>query len=631
MCNSWRPWAAGLFVVGIVCAFLGISHAGSENGMATIPDDCKELTVENIESVLSSATEKYAMVEAFAPWCPHCQRFMPEYAKVGTLFNTEPRPEPHVLVAKINCVTSKDLCNSYNVKMYPTLFWGSPSDFLKGPQAIFTVNDRDNPDPAARQITLSAANVVAWISNKLGNNVTLDFDKTKRVTIATLAKMDAEPREGSVPVATSDGAEVALPIHINAPLRHTVDLNDVVKATIQSVELIAFGPDLDPSAKAPLLKYLNLLAKYHPVRSCRQGTREFVAALDAVWPTQQLAQSTDGMMRGAARVSNWKASTITRLLAKYPICRGRAKPAEWGSCKGTLPHTRGFSCGLWQLFHSTSVRIDEHEGAMWLASVRAYVGTFFACDQCQRHFMEASSKPDAMAVQSKHDAVMWMWGMHNRVNLRLGKEELETGGDPGFPKVQWPPHALCPECSSERPLRIRDEISTWNKAAVYSFLNKYYTGVPLEGEEDEEGGRDGALDGYEDEHGLHEEGADAGGAYRETSGGMKERGGGIHVVSDAGWGDALTSALTKESVEMRLQREREEAARRAAEGSPLSTSSSSDQGDLSSGGGFRWHVPPIVMVSLGGLFLYCVLCFRSWPRVLSSRTRARGWERSSRS
>ena len=45
---------------------------------------------------------------------------------------------------------------------------------------------------------------------------------------------------------------------------------------------------------------------------------------------------------------------------------------------------------------------------------------------------------------STHDsAIMWLWERHNRVNARLRDH---TSTDPQFPKVQFPPPLMCPEC-----------------------------------------------------------------------------------------------------------------------------------------------------------------------------------------
>jgi hypothetical protein len=37
--------------------------------------------------------------------CPTCQHFQPDYEKVASYFNTEPRVKPEVTVARVDCAT----------------------------------------------------------------------------------------------------------------------------------------------------------------------------------------------------------------------------------------------------------------------------------------------------------------------------------------------------------------------------------------------------------------------------------------------------------------------------------------------------------------------------------------------
>lgn len=69
------------------------------------------------------------------------------------------------------------------------------------------------------------------------------------------------------------------------------------------------------------------------------------------------------------------------------------------------------------------------------------------------------------------DFVLWVWSSHNKVNERLMKDEASLGsGDPEFPKIIWPPRALCPSCyisSDEKSIE-------WDHDNVYKFVKSYY-------------------------------------------------------------------------------------------------------------------------------------------------------------
>ncbi len=43
---------------------------------------------------------------------------------------------------------------------------------------------------------------------------------------------------------------------------------------------------------------------------------------------------------------------------------------DWHQCKASIPNARGFTCGMWLLFHALSTRVPEGVGgALWLAGV----------------------------------------------------------------------------------------------------------------------------------------------------------------------------------------------------------------------------------------------------------------------
>lgn len=93
-------------------------------------------------------------------------------------------------------------------------------------------------------------------------------------------------------------------------------------------------------------------------------------------------------------------------------------PQAWSGCRGATPDTRGYTCGLWQLLHSLAARLDDSEnaGAVWLAAVRGFVGSYFQCTECARHFGRHAGGEEALQVARKRDAVLWMWRAHNIVS-----------------------------------------------------------------------------------------------------------------------------------------------------------------------------------------------------------------------
>eukprot|EP00894_Picocystis_sp_ML_P003605 jgi/Pico_ML_1/54122/g4543.t1 len=59
--------------------------------------------------------------EYYASWCPHCQRFAPEYGRLGAFFaSQESKQHADVVVARADCATNRDLCTRFSVRSYPT-------------------------------------------------------------------------------------------------------------------------------------------------------------------------------------------------------------------------------------------------------------------------------------------------------------------------------------------------------------------------------------------------------------------------------------------------------------------------------------------------------------------------------
>lgn len=88
------------------------------------------------------------LVMFYAPWCGHCKRLKPEYAKAAKLLRGS---EPPITLAKVDCTEAgKDTCNKYSVSGYPTL-----KIFAKDEM----VNDYNGPREAAGIVKYMKAQV----------------------------------------------------------------------------------------------------------------------------------------------------------------------------------------------------------------------------------------------------------------------------------------------------------------------------------------------------------------------------------------------------------------------------------------------------------------------------------------
>ncbi|KAF4112867.1 sulfhydryl oxidase 2 [Onychostoma macrolepis] len=153
-----------------------------------------------------------------------------------------------------------------------------------------------------------------------------------------------------------------------------------------------------------------------------------------------------------------------------------SEQVQWVGCQGSSVALRGYPCSLWTLFHVLTVQAASRPDALAntgfeddplavLQTMRCYIGTFFGCQECGKHFEEMAQE-SLNQVKSVDDAVLWLWRKHNQVNARLTGSMSE---DPMFPKTQWPTPDLCPTCHEEQ-----EGLHVWNEQMVLAFLRQHY-------------------------------------------------------------------------------------------------------------------------------------------------------------
>ena len=127
---------------------------------------------------------------------------------------------------------------------------------------------------------------------------------------------------------------------------------------------------------------------------------------------------------------------------------GSKQDLEWKTCKGSSWQYRGFTCGMWLLYHSVLSSLATKDVNSGLYAIKEYVTTFFTCGECRQHFGNFTIPFPPQDVEGSK-GILWLWRTHNAVNQRLA--QTTDGEDPQVPKVQFPTKEDCFPCYSKTP------------------------------------------------------------------------------------------------------------------------------------------------------------------------------------
>ncbi|KFK43764.1 hypothetical protein AALP_AA1G169600 [Arabis alpina] len=392
-------------------------------------DNAVELNATNFDSVFQETPAKSAILEFFAHWCPACRNYKPHYEKVARLFNGAEAVHPgQVLMTRVDCAVKMNvkLCDKFSINHYPMLFWGPPKKFVGGSW---------KPKQEKSEISVvdewrTADLLLTWINKQLGSSYGLDDQKSGN-----------EPLLPNI----SDHEQISQAVY------------DIEEATEEAFDIILAHKAIKSSETGvSLIRFLQLLVAHHPSRKCRKGSAEILVNFGDLCPLGECSYDQESGAKDTLR--------------NFHICGKDVPRGYYMFCRGSKNETRGFSCGLWVLMHSLSVRIEDGESQFAFTTICDFINNFFMCDDCRRHFHDMCLSVKTPFKKAR-DIVLWLWSTHNKVNERLKKDEDSLGtGDPKFPKMIWPPKQLCPSCYLSSTQKNID----WDHDEVYKFLKNYY-------------------------------------------------------------------------------------------------------------------------------------------------------------
>ncbi|GMF19024.1 unnamed protein product [Phytophthora fragariaefolia] len=385
---------------------------------------------------MRNASDCVWLVDYYAPWCPHCRHFAPEWERVADFYAKSSR----VKVGAVDCTQHSDICNSEGIFGYP------------GVKIHHVPADADKSVVMPRGARDSRA-VIGW-AERLMEEHGIESGVDMEVLNANLKNFRGEvdaAENGEGDAAYSDQS-------LQMKYRRLHDAGIAAVSTFQNGFFVGANV-LEGERYDAALKWAEALAAAFPIKKNRKA----------------LATLVDSM-----KTSNrWNHADWKRLLAKwkeeasemtFPVNLFSSSDDEaWAYCKT-------YTCGLWTLFHSITVSnvkaskkstVQPLKPSQIMAAIRVYVKNFFGCEECREHFMLLNPE-NIVGDLAKRDrdgppaVAFWIWKMHNTVNKMLKKD-------------QWPSMTSCPICYVENgepisldPVRLHEEeIVAYVKSAYH--------------------------------------------------------------------------------------------------------------------------------------------------------------------
>jgi len=420
-----------------------------------------DLAGDTFSSSIRHSTADYVMVDFYAPWCPHCQHFAPDYerlalairrandgackARPGKLlrvispghtanFSGNACRRPRILAAVLDCVRYASSCQKFGIDSFPTLLWGRKSDWL----------DKDDEFENLLSIDVwprSAEAVASWIRNK--SSVDVDPSRVSKDEVVRLLHRGqySGPLRAKGTVSSSVGSQLVKAADVwDVQVGVALLLHYAFQKTFKT-------EGTEDTPKRALLRFVALLARRFPESQRHKGSvcRQSLAALH-----DQLQSNWTGLVDSVGQDSSGQPIfriDSGRLEQEWRLCGTEWDKYREGfhSCRGSWPGKRGFTCGLWETFHMLAARSPDRDAQRDLGTVRGAIRHFFDCQDCRRHFFQIPVGDSD--VKTQRAVQLWWWNAHNVVNRRVGKLEMfYQDGDPEYPKVQWPSKNECPDC-----------------------------------------------------------------------------------------------------------------------------------------------------------------------------------------
>jgi hypothetical protein len=228
-----------------------------------------------------------------------------------------------------------------NTKVAGSIIKDILDHFALAPLPILEIPDRKlKPPKIQKSLASSKTKQTASGQNKTNAEHELRQSENKADDVSGSTQSNVETPQIS-PHSPPSIVQPRLPPFVAPPPPTAADARDLVSATVQTFHEILQADAGLYAQRAAFITFWQLVRLAHPVPACRTGAEALLENLNIWWP------------QGASEL--WKPP---KDMLEHDICGsateapGVAAAQPYHTCLGSKPEYRGYTCGMWMLFHA---------------------------------------------------------------------------------------------------------------------------------------------------------------------------------------------------------------------------------------------------------------------------------------
>ena len=492
----------------------------------------EELSVDPAAWNWSVPTSPAWVIVLYAPWCGHCQQFVhiwEEFAlqtQGATCQTTSTSAQPlHLRVGAVNCVAHEDICSNHHLSSYPTvlLVWKEKNGRLM--EVVLKEKTAAKEIIAETTQTLSCTSfdvppTPIQLQQLQQDSGSINNSSPTTLTTAALMTQANRLRGGSGAGSSSEGSssegsegsEGSGGSRSGSRVSLTHRLDDALRALkFSMLQLYVGRTSMTPIEYQAAIQWVTAVLSASETIFPSSIAQSFNTLLTQL---KDHATQPDSSQGGVGGAFNNEKDFHTLLLTTHVLTpqdtRVSLSTTGWKTCRdasdrsssvgsktsktsgsSTSVHKRGFTCGLWTLFHLMVA--NTKDSTTTVLGIVDFIQHFFQCQECRQHFMQLYGTTAFLntynAQESSHGATEWLWRAHNGVNARLRTVEPEhSQWMLPFPSCQQCPHCCAGEGGTRSSRRSRSRSNSnivvvassvsssmqWNANVAVQYVKEFY-------------------------------------------------------------------------------------------------------------------------------------------------------------